>query len=279
MRTDLGLLAALERGCHDSAGDVLLIHSQPEHGFALTPAPGQDTRELHLQAIRYLAGERDLWFWANSPGFVELGRFDVLHDASDDPLAEFVRPRADWRTAAPVGSIVGIGSPPQLDPRAAQNPLGTGSQLHELVSRRGLVLTYGCGLEATRLLHYCETQAPHLPYRYPEQVTGDVLDEKGHARVTTVELLVAPPHRDLTYDWSRLETDLVSADAAMALRADERTFLLLSAPDVADFVVTQLTEDPLYLLTAECRNWVEPLLAQLGRGFRPEDFAEVSPSH
>jgi aminoglycoside 3-N-acetyltransferase len=47
---------------------------------------------------------------------------------------------------------------------------------------------------------------------------------------------------------------------------------LIKAADIVHFWVEKMQEDPLYLLDANTRAWVEPKLEELGRPFLLSDF-------
>ena len=256
--------------------DLIFIHSDIRYGFAVErPEPFDRLKFLssHFEAINGVTHAADLWFPTFNYGYTNSRKFDQRDDRSQmGHLSEHVRCHASsWRTYVPVFSICGTGKAPDLNRNPTIDAFGTGSIFHQIVTRDGLIFNYGCDLTSLTFLHYSESIAG-IPYRYQKEFPGRLIDFEGTESDVVVRFHVRPLDREMTYDWPRLQADLLEEGMLESVGDDDRSFQILRASFVNAYWQERLDSDPLFFLTKETRVWVEPMLDQLGRPFELADF-------
>ena len=99
-----------------------------------------------------------------------------------------------------------------------------------------------------------------------------MIDMDGMESSINVRLHVRPLECGMTYDWERLQSDLVRHGVLERMGVDDREFQIMKARRLTEHWLGKLAEDPLFFLTNETKSWVEPKLDELGRGFVIDDF-------
>lgn len=273
---DADLIDGISRRFAELDPSIVFVHSNVMQGIAVErPAPFDRQQFLanHYSVIRQMTGEARLWFPAFNYKFPGTRVFDQQGDRSEvGHLSEYIRTDVTtWRTPVPVFSVVGTGDQPELPATPAIDAFGTGSIFHPLVEQDGFVFNYGCDLGSLTLIHYTESIAKS-PYRYEKNFTGRMIDLAGEESDTTVRFHVRPQDREMTYDWPMLQADLKQQGMLEAFGGDGREFQIISAGALHEYWLDKLTDNPLFFLTDKTRNWVEPMLAKLGRPFTLADF-------
>lgn len=275
MSSPAELQAALRAAVAPFAGRPLVVHSDLfRAGRFVPPLPTRDALlGAHVALLDGLGAE--LLVPAFNYQFPRTRRTDLRSAPVElGPLGEFMRSRwAGARTLDPVFSFLSREPRP---PHAVPDPLvafGPSTGFAEAAARDGAVLMYGAQLPALTLIHHAELLAGGPPYRYDKDFAGLVTDLAGRDHALTYRYHVRPMGEALDYDWARLEGRLVEAGALRRIvpfRPDLGFVLPVRA--FLDVVCAELRRDPLWLLDAGSRAWVEPRLARLGRRFRLGDF-------
>lgn len=285
MNEDSGIIKELSSRFRSLDRDVVFVHSDILGGLAVErPTPFDRTQFLanHYQVVRTITGDCDLWFPQFCYSFARTGVFDQKRDKSQvGYLSEYVRTHvSNWRTPVPFFSVSGTGPEPELASDSPIDPFGKGSIFDRLYQRDGSVFNYGCDLSSLTHIHYCESLAGS-PYRYAKEFTGGMIDMHGTETSVRVTLHVRPLEFCMSYDWKRLQTDLVDEGILERLSVDDREFQILHVRQVTDYWLGRLSADPLFFLSNDTRSWVEPKLETLGRGFVIDDFesSEVVQTH
>jgi aminoglycoside N3'-acetyltransferase len=227
-----------------------------------------------LTALRRIAEVRPLWLPAFNYDFTRTLRFDPAHDPSQvGPVSErFRRSRAAWRTPVPVFSVCGDAGEPPVAEADEHDPFGDASAFAELERRAGAVLFVGAPFSSATIVHRAEHEPP-APYRYVKAFQGVIVRPDGStSRHTTLRFRVRPAGRDLRYDWERLMADARDAGVLNVLAAPEGPIMACSVARLLAHWRARLDRDALFLLDAESRAWVGPMLDALGRGFELADF-------
>lgn len=265
----------------------IVVHADLLHAGRILR--GRVTRDrllaAHFDLLREVADGRPLWMPTFNYGFTRSGRFDVAADASEvGVLSEaFRNGAARWRTPVPVFSFCGAGPPPALELPARCDPFDERSTFAAMVARDATLLFYGAGFDASTIKHHAERIAGGPPYRYDKEFAGTVVRVDGSRRRTTLRYHVRPHGRALAYDAPRLLADAVAAGVAAtgstgaggAAGATLRA-AAASADRLVGFWSQRLRDEPLYMLDAASRSWVEPALDALGRRFEIGDFEPVA---
>lgn len=266
-------LAALLEGA--GAGPVLVHGDLLRAGRAGPQGASREAQlDAHLDLLHRCRGERALWMPAFNYGFTRDGRFDVRTSPSQvGPLAERFRlTQAAWRTPVPVFSVCGTHPAPAVADGPLVDPFDERSCFAALAREDGTVLFYGAGLGAATLIHHAERTGGGPVYRYDKDFPGTVTGADGTERAVTLRYHVRPLGRELDYDFPRLQTELEDAGLARRWERGLTRLLVVSARGLLAFWRQRLADDPLHLLDAPSRAWVEPLLEQLGRPFVRADF-------
>ena len=217
----------------------------------------------------------DIWMPTFNYEFCRGTPFSVDATASQvGVLSEYFRTDvADWRTPVPVFSVSGQGVRPAMKTDASRiEPFGDGCVFEHLVRARGSVMMLGCDLRFLTLTHYAEVAGgAEPPYRYDKEFRGTMTTGDGVCRAVVVAYPVTPLENRVTYDWATVQKRLERDQLIRGIPRWGGAWLL----DAHDFVEAwqgECRRDPLWALSRESRQWVEPLLEKLGRRFQIGDF-------
>lgn len=269
----------LTKALSEAGSGPILVHSDLARVMSVV-APERSPRALlgrHIKLLQEVAGKRPLWFPTFNYDFTRSGHFSVSDDPSQvGALSEFARNSFTcWRTPIPVFSMAGNGPIPDPVLSYELDPFGLQSAFSILVELDGAILLHGAGLQSCTTIHHAERKTGGPVYRYDKLFSGEVVDFDGSCREHVFRYHVRPMGRRLDYDWSRLRTELQEACIACEVTVPGGTGLVLGARALVNHWSQQIRHDPLYLLDAESRAWVAPVLDRLGRPFQLEDFEEV----
>ncbi len=256
----------------------VFVHSDPFHAVSLVPKTRD--REVfvdsHLALLDEAAGGRSLWMPAFNYDFPRTRSFDVRRDPSQlGPIPErFRTTAAKWRTPIPIFSAAGTGEPPSIDWDDTTDPFGGDSLFARLVQADGVILYYGDTFHYNTIVHYAERRCGGPPYRYDKIFPGSVTSADGSTSAGMLVYHVRPLGMGLEYDWPAIL--LRAIVAGVCVRSTEHPQILAAgAGTLTQFLVDEMTDDPLALLDSATRAWVEPELERLGRRFIIEDFEGV----
>jgi aminoglycoside N3'-acetyltransferase len=253
----------------------VFVHSDPFRAARLvTPARDRQTLiESHLGLILVAASERAVWMPAFNYDFPQTHTFDVRNDPSQlGPITEQFRlGPALWRTEIPIFSASGTGEAPVIEWGEDTDPFGPDSLFANLVELDGVILYYGETFHYNTIVHYAERVAGGPTYRYDKIFEGVVTREDGTTALGSLNYHVRPMGMGLEYDWAAILSRAIHAGVCERLAGNKE---VLSAPADAltAFLVDEMRGDPLALLDASTRRWVEPKLQKLGRRFIISDF-------
>jgi len=199
--------------------------------------------------------------------------FNVAADPSQvGPISEQFRVSAsEWRTGIPIFSATGTGAAPSTIWGEGVDPFNTESLFARLVEADGTILYYGDTFHYNTIVHYAERGAGGPPYRYDKLFGGTVITPNGAQLEGSLKYHVRPLGMGLDYDWPGILGRAVACGACVRLEGYPE-ILAARAATLTDFLVEEMTTDPLRLLDHETRRWVEPALQQLGRRFVMDDF-------
>jgi len=257
----------------------VFVHSDPFRAVKLLP-PSRDRIALldsHLELLTAASSGRGMWLPAFNYDFPRTHSFDVAGDPSQlGPIPETFRlTRAAWRSEIPIFSIAGTGPEPAITWALDTDPFGPESMFAKLLEADGVILYYGNTFHYNTIVHVAERQAGGPPYRYDKIFQG-IVTRADKSRVEgSLNYHVRPLGTGLDYDWPAILSRAL--DAGVCVRLDSHPEVLASsARALTGFLVEAMKKDPLALLDADTRKWVEPRLAELGRRFLIGDFEEAA---
>jgi len=253
----------------------VLVHSDPFRAARLVGSVRDRNAFLdaHASLLTEAAGIHALWMPTFNYDFPVTGVFDVTRSESQlGPIPERFRTgAAEWRTAIPMFSVSGTGSSPESEWGPDTDPFGDDSAFAKLVRQDGVVLYYGRTFHYNTIVHYAERLAGGPVYRYDKIFPGEVVLADGKAVSGSLRYHVRPLGTGLDYDWPRLLDEAVAA--GICRRLDHLPEVLAaSARRLCDLWVCRMRPDPFALLDETSRQWAEPAIAKLGRGFVISDF-------
>lgn len=256
-----------------------MVHSDLFHASAFVPR--MTNRERLLAAHRDFLGDLgiSLSIAAFNYQFTRTLAVD-LRTASVEvgPLGDFMRD--DWateRTFDPVFSFL-------LRDDVASGEASDGlfiafaerSYFPRVAAEGGAILMYGATVSALTMLHYAELVTGGPLYRYDKDFAGTVIDWHGRAVSILYRYHVRPLGRHLVYDWPGIQSLLLDAGVLRWIHPDLASLgFLLDGRRLVEALAGALQDDPLCLLDAQSRDWVEPELQRLGRRFTVTDFEPV----
>ena len=253
--------------CDASKTRALVPRMEDRAGFLLS----------HIGNIDSIVHERSVWFPAFNYDFLGSRTFDTATDPSQvGAITEFARQNiATWRSAVPVFTLAGTGAEPIDSPNegAVIEPFDSESVFGRCVKQDGVVMWYGAPFSTATILHTAEALATGPLYRFDKDFAGTVTSD-GEPVTVTLRYHVRPMDRHLDYDWARIIP--LAQDAGIIRQLGDSPVFWASAAGLVEHWVTAQRKDPLYLLDAESRMWVEPMLSKLGRRFERADFEQAS---
>ena len=131
-------------------------------------------------------------------------------------------------------------------------------------------------IRSSTILHYAERESGVLTYRYDKLFSGRVRSSDNSIHSVKFNFHVRPMGRHLDYNWTVIESDLVSKGILSVFSENQTLILLCEVDKLVNFWISKLRENPLYLLDSESKAWVEPLLDKLGRSFLISDFENLT---
>lgn len=259
-----------------ASGGPVLVHSDLflASGFVATALDRRQLLQQHIALLSECAATRALWMPTFNYDFPKSRQFNVESSPCQlGPLGEHFRTAvAAWRTADPIFSVAGTQLKPEVPSSGRIDPFGPASIFAALENAKGFILFYGAPLSSATMIHYVERKSGGPMYRYDKIFRGFVTCGSDLREVEYV-YHVRPFNRGLEYDWERIHADLSAACLLHPIQKGSRAVaILMDAAAMSDYLCKRLRDDPLYLLDASSRAWVEVDLARLGRRFRLEDF-------
>ena len=257
----------------------VFVHSDPFGAARLVP-PSRDRDALlesHLDLLTAATAGRAMWMPAFNYDFPRTQSFDLAGDPSQlGPIPERFRLKiSEWRTEIPIFSAAGTGTEPAIIWAPDTDPFGAESVFAKLLEADGVILYYGNTFHYNTIVHFAERQAGGPPYRYDKIFQGIVIRADKSRVEGSLNYHVRPMGTGLDYDWPAILSRALNAGACV--RLDSHPEVLASPARVlTGFLMEEMKKDPLALLDADTRRWVEPKLIELGRRFLMGDFEEAA---
>ncbi len=152
------------------------------------------------------------------------------------------------------------------------DPFGSDTVFGLIHRADGVVMMYGAPFNSFTAIHYIERLSGGPLYRYDKLFPGKVLHGNGVLQPVVLDYHCRPMGKSLEYDWARLRAEVEEAGILKSVKVPGSEVLLINLAQICSFWLEKLKADPLYLLDAQSRAWVEPELARLGRRFVVSDF-------
>ena len=184
-----------------------------------------------------------------------------MYKPYDDPvqvgaLPEWVRKNCEYnRSSVPFFSVLSKSATPPKNNQII-NPFGGESIFGHLVSYDATIVLLGTDLSSLTFIHHVEEMAGKPSYRYDKHFPGQILIDEVTLYSCDVIMHVRPLGVHLDYDWHRLQAELISEGI---LQVDEQANDLkyLKARPLIEYWGNKISDDPLYLLDSESRNFFE----------------------
>lgn len=273
----MNFAAAARKLLDDLGSGPIFVHSDAFRASRLVRGSRDRLALLdsHIAVLRDISADRSMWMPAFNYDFPQTGVFDVrLDPVQVGPIPErFRSTTAQWRTAVPMFTVAGTGPPPPVRWGDDTDPFGEESIFARLAEMNGVILYYGNTFATNTIVHYAERRYGGPAYRYDKRFRGRVIMPDGQSLSGSLSSHVRPLSHHVDYDWPRL---LRLATAAGVCRPVENfpEVMAASARFIVEFWIRAMLDDPLSLLDAESRIWIEPALDRLGRRFTIADFEE-----
>jgi len=264
----------IQQKLFDDDSNTLLVHSDLMQGFEI-PFKGRESFVIsHTEELLSLKKDLNVWMPAFNYDFCKGIEFDVKNTPSIvGPLTEYFRKNtADWRTSIPVFSFSGIGENPNLDFTNIIDPFGAKSAFHWLYEHNASLMHYGSSLHSSTILHYAERMSNRLFYRYDKLFKGKIVQKDASSIDCEFNFHVRPMGKHLDYNWAKIESDLFDNNIVTQYQGGRTRILLCKIKELVDFWISQINQNPLYLLDSESLLWVEPMIEKLGSPFLQSDF-------
>jgi len=254
----------------------VLIHSEIKHLFFFEFNSKIDLLEKHLQNIKDVFPEFNIWMTSFNYDFTKTGIYNTKEDKSQvGVLNDYFRIFCDWRTTTPVFNFCGNGKYPidKIHSEKIIKPFSHGCEFHYLYESNSLYCHYGSSFSNSTLLHYIENISNKLLYRYSKIFNG-IVNDNGIMTKVSLDYHVSPLNPRVEYDWEKIYQDLLKENLIFEYKifGNVNYITLLSIKNVSDYWINKLKNDPFYFLNEESKKWVIPKVNKLGRGFVLTDF-------
>lgn len=281
------LTNAVARSMHDETAP-LLVHTDVFRARAAIETTREPhlMLERHMRALTAITGSHPLALPAFNYDFPKTRVYAPATDAAQvGVLAEHARTAwSGGRRGPPIFNFtcraVGTKDPFDVPCAGTVDPFGTDSVFGSVHRGGGRILMYGAPWHTLTAIHYVERLSGFgasggPAYRYDKVFEGTVRHIDGRVEPVALSYHCRPMGRALEYDWPRLREEAEREGVVEVFRAPGSEALLIDLPMLSAFWLHHLASDPLYLLDAPSRAWVEKDLSRLGRRFLRSDFEEV----
>lgn len=230
------------------------------------------------RAINYLIqrlNNEELWLPAYNYDFGKNKIFDPKLDGTSVGAinTEVLKMPNSIRTYTPIYSSVGFGKILRPKIQNIYNPFNEDSEMHSLLSHDADVIFFGAKLNSFTFIHYIE-ELNNIDYRYVKKIAGELyVDQKFYT--ASVELKVRPIGKYFSYDWEKIENDLIKDKIIRPLNEISNNTFAVSMADSLSYITKKLKSDPYYLLDRRTKEWIIPMVAEIKRPFKIEDFEEI----
>ena len=234
----------------------------------------QNNLNIHLDIIKEITNQQQLWFASFDNQWVETKKFSVMETPSIvGVLNEYFRKNvSEWRTEVPLASFCGVKNEPYTYPQFPLDIYGDNSLFYNLILQDGIILHYGSGFHDTTFIHFVEQSLDKPLYRFDKIFNGSVIDRSGHEKKLSIQFHCRPNNKHLNYNWVKIEKELIEIGAVKKFDNEDFRIVIISAKMMVDYCKDRLKSNPLYLLDEESLKWIIPALNNYGRRFVKEDF-------
>ncbi|SFT99292.1 AAC(3) family N-acetyltransferase [Halomonas saccharevitans] len=235
----------------------------------------------HLNFIEKLSSGRGVVLPTFNYDFTKTKVYDVRESESQvGALSDHARRDwSEWRSLTPVFNFCGDKASESLLSKGGQvadgqevDPFDEASLFNALYENDGVVVMYGAPFQSFTGIHYIEHRSGRPLYRYDKYFPGKVIDWDGKENNVNFKYHVRPLNVHVDYRWRELLDFSISKGAVKEHIRPKVSVYVISFREICDLWVSELSNDPLFLLDEESKKFVEPKLKELGRRFKLEDF-------
>ncbi|MGD8622757.1 MAG: AAC(3) family N-acetyltransferase, partial [Anaerolineales bacterium] len=245
--------------------DVVVFHTDLMRiGIIDEVKPREQLLSDYWSLMQEVAGDRCILFPTFNYRFCRDGVYDVgTAPAEVGVLNEYVRSlHPDLRSRTPVFNFCILNNV-DFPLSAVANPFSIESTFGDLVKHAARIVFFGSGLHGNTFIHHVE-ELMDIGYRYIKPFPGEILDIDGSRQRITLQYRVRPLEGGVSYDWSRLETNLVSEGILEKRPLGNGELMHYRADQLLDHWTEKLREDELYLLTPDSKGEVGVLFEKYG---------------
>jgi len=279
MKTNANFIKKIKQTINACGSGALLVHTDVM--FAMAAVKLVTNAEVlltnHIKVLEYCASNRRLLFPAFNYQFPKTKKYCLATTPSEvGRLSEFARTHwSTWRTEVPMYNFCGIGDEFKLSHQNVINPFGAHSVFAEFTHTDGVVLMYGTSVDRSTIIHYIEQMLNNGEgplYRYDKEFHGIIRQVNGTEREVTLVNHVRPLDKHLAYDWDKIECDLLRDRILKPIKEGSSFAYVYLAKELFEYLMQRAKLDPYYLIDAQSKHWVEPMVEKLGRRFLLLDF-------
>lgn len=235
----------------------------------------------HLKLIELLSFGRGAVLPTFNYDFTKTKVYNVRDSKSQvGALSDHARREwSEWRSLTPVFNFCGDKASEKFLSAAGRtadgkdvDPFDETSLFHSLYENDGVVVMYGAPFQSFTGVHYIEHRSGRPLYRYDKYFFGKTVDWDGNDAHVNLKYHVRPLNINVDYRWRELLDCSISEGAVHEYTRPKVSLYIISFKKICDLWVSELKNDPLFLLDENSRSFVEPKLQELGRRFKLEDF-------
>lgn len=160
---------------------------------------------------------------------------------------------------------------------AQNNPFSEKSTFAEMCRAKTWMCFLGAPLARSTLIHLCEYTAK-VGFRYAKSFPGVVLSEGRSIPIDfSFRVRIVHPLMPITFDWSRLEREMLSAGVIRTVQVNDTQIFFYRADQAFNYWMDILKKDELGLYTPEGKRSVQKLYDTLGYPLTLEMFELPQP--
>ena len=199
----------------------------------------------------------NLFFPSFNYDFLKNKVYDIENDIIQvGALNEFIRLNYyKYRSFTPVFNFISLNKPKEFtdDNKSIIDPFDKTSIFHYLYDSNSAYFHYGSDFSTTTLIHYAESMANNLTYRYIKEFNGQIKYNKS-IRSVSLSYHVRPLDFYQEYDWNKIKLDIENQGLLYKFESGRTQLIAFNVRDVVNFWLKTIRISPFYFLNEESKK-------------------------
>ena len=253
----------------------VLVHTDILRGFKFPSTDRNEFLDNHYKFIMNLIGDKNVFFPSFNYSCLTNGEYNVITDeVKVGLLNEYIRSNKNFtRSLMPVFNFLSIDDHFnfKINNNMILDPFGKNSLFNHLYLNNGYLLHYGSKFSTSTIIHFVERMANRLLYRYDKLFDIVIINESKKINVK-LNYHVRPKYFDLTYDWNKIEDDLVAKNMLDIFVMGRTQIKGVKIKNLVNFWLKNLNADPYYFVDIPTKQRIKEKLKCTNCSLKIDDF-------